>query len=84
MSELVLQRDLLHQISSDAAHQVVEVVLRVAFSRQPEGDVVKERWVFTEGLRHTQKHNQVQKSWALHLVIHIWHLQLHDEDVVLQ
>lgn len=50
MSELVLQRDLLHQISSDAAHQIVEVILHVAYSRQPEGDVVEERWVFTEGL----------------------------------
>lgn len=54
MSELVLQCDLLHQISSDAAHQIVEVVLRIACSRQPEGDVVEEWWVFTEGLKHTE------------------------------
>lgn len=54
MSELVLQCDLLHQISSDAAHQIVEVVLCIACSRQPEGDVVEEWWVFTEGLRHTE------------------------------
>lgn len=56
MSELVLQCDLLHQISSDTAHQIVEVVLCVSFSRQPEGDVIEERWVFTEGLRHRQKY----------------------------
>lgn len=62
MSELVLQCDLLHQISSDTAHQIVEVVLCVAFIRQPEGDVVEERWVFTEGLRQTQIYDQGGRS----------------------
>lgn len=83
MSELVLRCDLLHQISSDAAHQIVEVVLRVAFSRQPEGDVIVEWWVFTESLRHTQKYNQGANSRAKYSVVHISLLQLmHHEDLV--
>lgn len=72
MSKLVLQSDLLHQISSDAAHQIVEVILCVAFSRQPEGDVVEERWVFTEGLRHAHRNtiNVLIQKLSLMLISH--------------
>lgn len=52
MGEIVHERDFLHQVFSDGAHQLVEVILGEALSavRQPEGDVVMEGWVLTEGL----------------------------------
>lgn len=58
--ELVHQRHFLHQVSSDGAHQVVEVVLceAVFALRQPEGDVVVERRVFTEQLRRRRRHTE--------------------------
>lgn len=67
MRELVHQRHLLHQVSSDGANQLVEVVLREALSpglglpalRQPEGDVVVEGGVFTEGLRIKHTHRTI-------------------------
>lgn len=55
--EFIHQWDFLHQVSSDGAHHVIEVVLSEALAvlRQPEGDVVDEWWVFTEGLKKNKK-----------------------------
>lgn len=63
--ELVHQRHLLHQVSSDGANQLVEVVLRegLAALRQPEGDVVVERRVFTEGLATNTWTHSGCKEW---------------------
>lgn len=67
MSELVLQSDFLHQIAPYAAHQIIEVILCVAFCRQPEGDVIEEWWIFTEGLKHTDMTSrQLMASWLEH------------------
>lgn len=78
MSELVHQGDFLHQVAADGAHQVVEVVLREALwvLRQPEGDVVDERGVFTEVLRG-DRNNKVQLlcKETFYVLVSVWLIQ---------
>lgn len=50
VNKLVNVHDLLHEVTSDASHKVIEIIF-TEISRDPEGHVTDALWVDADGLK---------------------------------